>query len=82
MKLATLKKKGARDGKLVVVSQDLSLCVAAPRVAKTLQHALDNWSDVVGELRSLYRLLNHGQAKGARRFNPKKAASPLPRAYQ
>lgn len=82
MKLATLKKKGARDGKLVVVSQDLSLCVAAPRAARTLQQALDNWADVVGELRSLYRLLNQGQAKGARRFNPKKAASPLPRAYQ
>ena len=82
MKLATLRKKGARDGKLVVVSQDLSQCVAVPRVAKTLQQVLDNWGDVVGELRSLYRLLNHGQAKGARRFNPKRAESPLPRAYQ
>ncbi len=82
MKLATLRKKAARDGKLVVVSQDLSQCVAVPRVAKTLQQVLDNWGDVVGELRSLYRLLNHRQARGARRFDPRKAASPLPRAYQ
>ena len=82
MKLATLRKKGARDGQLVVVSQDLSQCVSVSRVARTLQLALDRWDEVVGELRSVYRLLNHGQAKGAKRFNPKKAASPLPRAYQ
>ncbi|MCC6470679.1 MAG: fumarylacetoacetate hydrolase family protein [Alphaproteobacteria bacterium] len=86
MKLATLKRPASdakgRDGRLVVVGRDLKQCVPVPRVAKTLQQALDNWDDVVGELRSVYRLLNQGEAKGARRFSPKKAMSPLPRAYQ
>jgi fumarylacetoacetate (FAA) hydrolase len=80
MKLASLK--GSRDGRLVVVSRDLKQCVAAPRVARTLQQALDSWNDVVGELRSVYRLLNQGEAKGAKPFDPRKAHSPLPRAYQ
>jgi fumarylacetoacetate (FAA) hydrolase len=81
MKLATLKQ-GGRDGRLVVVGRDLKRCVAVPRVARTLQQALDNWNEVVGELRSVYRLLNQGEAKGARPFDPVKAHSPLPRAYQ
>jgi fumarylacetoacetate (FAA) hydrolase len=86
MKLATLKRPpsdaNSRDGALVVVSRDLKACVAAPRVARTLQQALENWGDVVAELRSVYRLLNQGEAKGAKRFDPRKAHSPLPRAYQ
>jgi fumarylacetoacetate (FAA) hydrolase len=86
MKLATLKQapsasKG-RDGRLLVVSRDLKQCVAVPHVARTLQQALDKWNDVVGELRSVYRLLNQGEAKGAKPFDPRKAHSPLPRAYQ
>jgi len=82
MKLATLKKKSARDGRLVVVSRDLERCVPVPRIARTLQQALDHWDEIVGELRSVYRLLNQNEVKQARRFDPKKAASPLPRAYQ
>ena len=42
MKLATLND-GSRDGSLVVVSRDLSLCVAATDIASTLQAALDAW---------------------------------------
>ncbi len=82
MKLATLKKKDSRDGALVVVSRDLARCAPVPRVARTLQQALDNWSDIAGELRSIYRLLNQGEIRNARRFDPRKAMSPLPRAYQ
>jgi len=82
MKLATLKKNDGRDGTLVVVSRDLEQCASVPRIAKTLQLALDKWSDVAGELRSIYRLLNQGEIRNARRFDPKKALSPLPRAYQ
>ena len=40
MKLATLKQ-GGRDGTLVVVSRDLTLCQPVPAVARTLQAALD-----------------------------------------
>ena len=39
MKLATLND-GSRDGSLVVVSRDLSRCVAAAEIAPTLQAAL------------------------------------------
>ena len=42
MKLATLKT-GGRDGKLIVVSQDLKHAVAASEVAPNLQTVLDDW---------------------------------------
>ena len=45
MKLATLKD-GTRDGKLVVVSKDLTRYCAADNIAPTLQHALDNWAEI------------------------------------
>ena len=38
MKLATLKD-GSRDGRLVVVSRDLSRAVAVPRIAATLSRS-------------------------------------------
>ena len=40
MKLATLND-GTRDGRLVVVSRDLSRCAKADAIAPTLQAALD-----------------------------------------
>ena len=40
MKLATLRD-GTRDGRLVVVSRDLSVCM--PAAITTLQQALDQW---------------------------------------
>ena len=42
MKLAT-QDDHTRDGRLVVVSRDLSRCVAVPEIARTLQAALDDW---------------------------------------
>ncbi|MGZ8318070.1 MAG: fumarylacetoacetate hydrolase family protein, partial [Telluria sp.] len=42
MKLATLKA-GGRDGSLVVVSRDLRTFQKVPKIAATLQFALDNW---------------------------------------
>ena len=44
MKLATLND-GSRDGRLVVVSRDLTRCMPATGVAGTLQAALDNWAE-------------------------------------
>ena len=46
MKLATLRTGDARrrDGRLVVVSRDLSRMLDAEAVAPTLQAALDDWS--------------------------------------
>ena len=48
MKLASLKQ--GRDGKLVVVSRDLSREVAVSHIAYTLQAALDNWADAAPRL--------------------------------
>jgi fumarylacetoacetate (FAA) hydrolase len=81
MRLATLPG-GGRDGWLVVVSSDLKTAISPGKLAKTMQEALDNWSQVRGELQALYDALNAGKAAGAFRFDLKGALAPLPRAYQ
>ena len=80
MKLATLKT-GGRDGTLVVVSRDLTRCRAVPVIARTLQAALDNWSELEAQLRQVYEALNSGSLE-AEPFDPAACHSPLPRAYQ
>ncbi|KPP88239.1 fumarylacetoacetate hydrolase family protein [Erythrobacter sp. HL-111] len=80
MKLATLKD-GTRDGKLVVVSKDLTRCCAADNIAPTLQHALDNWAEAAPKLEVLARDVEH-EAVPCTRFHEREAHSPLPRAYQ
>jgi fumarylacetoacetate (FAA) hydrolase len=79
MKLASLK--GGRDGRLVVVSDDLAWCADATHIARTLQAALDDWEESEIRLRNLATDLNHGVIPRAR-FHEREAASPLPRAYQ
>lgn len=79
MKLASLK--GGRDGRLVVVSNDLAWCIDARPIASTLQEALDNWERCEPELRGLAQSLEH-DAVPKMRFHEHEAASPLPRAYQ
>lgn len=80
MKLATLKD-GTRDGKLVVVSKDLTRYCAADTIAPTLQHALDNWAEIAPRLEVLARDVEH-EAVPCERFHEREAHSPLPRAYQ
>ena len=80
MKLATLKN-GSRDGKLVVVSRDITRYCAADNIAPTLQYALDNWENVAPGLEALYRDVEH-QTVPCERFHESEAHSPLPRAYQ
>ncbi len=79
MKLASLK--GGRDGRLVVVSNDLAWYSPADRIALTLQDALDDWTRCEPELRGLAESLEHGSVPKAR-FHEHEAMSPLPRAYQ
>ncbi|TAJ72404.1 MAG: FAA hydrolase family protein [Phenylobacterium sp.] len=79
MKLASLK--GGRDGRLVVVSNDLAWYSPADRIALTLQAALDDWDRCEPELRGLAESLEHGSVPQAR-FHEHDAMSPLPRAYQ
>ena len=81
MKLASLKD-GSRDGRLVVVSRDLTLCQPVPNIAPTMQSALDNWDHVAPQLQQIYALLNQGSATGAKPFDESQCHSPLPRAYQ
>ena len=80
MKLASFND-GTRDGKLVVVSKDLTRCCAAGYIAPTLQAALDDWAHVAPRLEALYTDVEH-QAVPCERFHEREALSPLPRAYQ
>ncbi|MEQ8177812.1 MAG: fumarylacetoacetate hydrolase family protein [Amphiplicatus sp.] len=79
MKLASLK--GGRDGRLVLVSNDLTRCTDASRIAPTLQAALDDWGHAEPHLRELAHSLEVGAAP-IDRFHERGCASPLPRAYQ
>jgi fumarylacetoacetate (FAA) hydrolase len=81
MKLATLKDD-SRDGRLVVVSRDLSQYQLVPKISATLQHALDHWELVAERLEAVYTLLNAGDAVDAKPFDQQACHSPLPRAYQ
>lgn len=81
MKLATLKNN-TRDGRLAVVSKDLSRYVLVEHIALTMQQALDNWDSVVVELKATYQSLNRQQLEQALPFDESLCHSPLPRAYQ
>ena len=78
MKLASLK--GGRDGRLAVVSRDLSRAIVATGIAPTLQAALDDWENAAPALASLAQSLESGRA-GGMAFDPADALSPLPRAH-
>lgn len=80
MKLATLRA-GGRDGRLVVVSRDLTRAAPVREIAPTLQAALDRWSEVADALRAASEALERGSIEGAFAFDPALAAAPLPRAY-
>ncbi len=80
MKLATLKDS-TRDGRLVVVSRDLTHCSEVGHIARTLQAALDDWSHVAPRLERVAEGLETG-AQPRIRFHEHDAASPLPRAFQ
>ncbi|SOH95112.1 fumarylacetoacetate (FAA) hydrolase [Monaibacterium marinum] len=80
MKLATLDDD-SRDGRLVVVSNDLTRCTDARRIAPTLQAALDEWPRLAPELAALARALESGSVP-VERFHERDTLSPLPRAYQ
>jgi fumarylacetoacetate (FAA) hydrolase len=80
MKLATLRN-GTRDGRLVVVSRDLTRCADAGHVAPNLQAALDDWSQTSPRLAEIAEGLETG-SQPSERFHEHDCLSPLPRAYQ
>ena len=79
MKLASLPQ--GRDGRLVVVSDDLAWYAGADHIVPTLQGLLDNWDRLAPEVEALAVELAH-QAIPRLRFHEREAAAPLPRAYQ
>jgi fumarylacetoacetate (FAA) hydrolase len=79
MKIGSLKE--GRDGRLVVVSDDLAWCADAAHIAPTLQAALDEWEKVAPQLELLAVDLAHGVIPKDR-FHERQADAPLPRAYQ
>jgi len=78
MKLASLKH--GRDGKLVVVSKDLSMYISAEKIAPTMQAALDDWAECEPKLQALSDDLQSGAVSGSA-FDPTRCAAPLPRSY-
>ena len=78
MKLASLK--GGRDGRLVVVSRDLSRAADASAVAPTLRQALDDWQAAEPRLREIANSLEANRIAHMP-FDPKQCAAPLPRSF-
>lgn len=80
MKLASLRD-GTRDGKLAVVSKDLTRYADARHIAPTLQAALDDWAKTSPRLAEVAEGLEGG-SQPSERFHEHDCLSPLPRAYQ
>jgi len=79
MKLASLPQ--LRDGRLIVVSDDLAWYADADHIVPTMQGLLDDWDRHAPYLEALAIELQHG-AIPQKRFHEREAAAPLPRAFQ
>ena len=77
MKLASLRH--GRDGRLVVVSDDLAWYAHSGPEVPTMQAALDDWTHAEPRLRAVAEGVNNGTIL-RERFHEREAASPLPRA--
>lgn len=77
MKLASLNH--GRDGRLIIVSSDLSRFMLANGVAATLQDALDDWATTSPRLATLAAEVEAGRGEP---LIVRDLAAPLPRAYQ
>ena len=77
MKLASLS--AGRNGRLAVVSDDLTRMLPVEGGATTLQGALDDWAATEPMLRDLARQVSDG---GGESFNQRDCLAPLPRGLQ
>jgi fumarylacetoacetate (FAA) hydrolase len=83
MKLGTLKEDESRDGLLVLISDCRTKCVPVTDIAYTLQEALDDWDEVLPDLKEVAAKLNAGELEAeVMPFDEAKMHSPLPRAFQ
>lgn len=78
MKLASLRH--GRDGRLVVVSRDLTRAADASAVAPTLQAALEDWEAAEPRLTEIADALEAGHIAHLA-FDPARCAAPLPRSF-
>ncbi|WP_317929560.1 fumarylacetoacetate hydrolase family protein [Halioxenophilus sp. WMMB6] len=81
MKFASLKAD-TPDGRLVLVSRDLTKAFDIAHLAATLQYAIENWQALERELQHCYQQLNDGQLADAFAFDVNQAAAPMPRTWQ
>ena len=83
MRLGTLRD-GTRDGALIVVDGQARRYTRAAPVARTMQDALDRWSEVEPALRALAARLDAGDGgdAGAEPLDVGQLGPPLPRAYE
>lgn len=79
MKLASLPQ--GRDGRLIVVSEDLAWYADADHIVPTMQGLLDDWDRYFPQLQALSIELAH-DAIPRKRFHEREACAPLPRAFQ
>jgi fumarylacetoacetate (FAA) hydrolase len=80
VKLATIHD-GTRDGRLAVVSGDLTRAAYADGIAGTMQRALDDWQALSPKLAALAGQLEAGAAPDAFAFDPAATMAPLPRSH-
>ncbi|MEM7303640.1 MAG: fumarylacetoacetate hydrolase family protein [Pseudomonadota bacterium] len=80
MKLATIKN-GTRDGRLAVVSKNLSRVADASHIAPNMRSAIDSWSFSSPRLMDLAETLETDTSIGEP-FDPATAHAPMPRAVQ
>ena len=80
MRLATLKN-GTRDGQLVVVSKDMTRCIAAGEGCPTMRALMDDWAGKAGELEAVAERLESDPLSGSA-FDARQCMAPLPRASQ
>lgn len=81
MKFATLPND-TLDGRLVVVSKDLTKAVDASTIAANLVSAVQHWQEKAADLQALYDQLNAGELVDAFDFDPSACLAPLPRSPQ
>lgn len=79
MKLASLPQ--GRDGRLIVVSEDLAWYADADHIVPTMQGLLDDWDRYFPLVEALAIELAH-EAIPRKRFHEREACAPLPRAFQ
>jgi fumarylacetoacetate (FAA) hydrolase len=80
MKLGSLNE--GRDGRLVVVSRDLTRALPVPEIAPTMRDALDRWDDIAPRLAQASNRLNASKVEGAFALAVERLTAPLPRASQ